>query len=150
MAVQWRRSPPFGPHGSTPQWTPSSSWQSHPGSSPRLAHLHHLCMIGSVCARVCVCVCVCVCVVCCVCVSVQGYTDACTCNLNSHSLNKLSNCNYTFEEFDSHCVRGFPFSCHIVYVSLGWCRGNIHGQGAFVDQTVVAFSKFGSYLELGA
>ena len=42
VAVQWRHSPPSGPHGSTPQRTPSSSWQSLPGSSPLLARLHLL------------------------------------------------------------------------------------------------------------
>ena len=42
------------------------------------------------------------------------------------------------------------FPCHVVYILLGWCRGNIHGQGAFVDQTIVAFSKFGSHFKLGA
>ena len=67
VAVQWRHSPPSGPHGSTPQRTPSSSWQSHPGSSPLLSHLHLLLMYVCTCVRVFVHACVahvsvCVCV----------------------------------------------------------------------------------------
>ena len=46
VAVQWWHSPPSGPHGSTPQRTPSSSWQSPPGSSPPLAVLHLLLKTG--------------------------------------------------------------------------------------------------------
>ena len=42
VAVQWRHSPPSGPHGSTPQRTPSSSRQSPQGSSPPHALLHLL------------------------------------------------------------------------------------------------------------
>ena len=42
VAVQWRHSPPSGPHGSTPQRRPSSSRQSPQGSSPPHALLHLL------------------------------------------------------------------------------------------------------------
>ena len=42
VAVQWRHSPPSGPHGSTLQRTPSSSCQFPLRSSPPLALLHLL------------------------------------------------------------------------------------------------------------
>ena len=42
VAVQWRHSPPSGPHDSTPLRTPSSSQQSPHGSSSPHARLHLL------------------------------------------------------------------------------------------------------------
>ena len=119
VAVQWRHSPPSGPHGSTPQRTPSSSWQSPPESSLLFAFLQIL----FICQRACsVCVCVCVRVCSCVCV----FVCVCMCdNVNVRYMQGPHNSIFielcTFQKFDGHCVRRLPSTCLSCDVPLGWC-----------------------------
>ena len=146
VAVQWRHSPPSGPHGSTPLRKLSSSLQSLLESSSLLA-LQHLLFTYGMCVRVWVGGCGCVKLYVCMHVQEKMWDDFhIYCSQLVHAWTQLC----TFQKFDCQCVRGFPFLSSRCYVFLAGWGSHIHRECTFVHLAIVPLSQFGSNFEVAA